>query len=49
MNNPYLRLLGIQIIGLGLVLSVLDFFIDNSLYVILTGVVVLLISIVQKK
>lgn len=49
MNNPFLRLLGIQIICLGLVLSVLDFFIDNSFYVILTGVVVLLIAILKKK
>lgn len=44
MNNPFLRLLGIQIIALGLILSVLDFFIENSVYVIIVGLIVLLIG-----
>ena len=48
MNKNLLRLLGFQILGLGLVLSVIEFFIDNSWVVVLTGLVLIVISLLVK-
>ena len=49
MNKNLLRLLGLQVLGLGLVLSVLEFFIDNSWGVVLIGVVLFGLSFIVKQ
>ena len=49
MNREFLRLFGLQILGLGIVLSVIQFFIDNSLIVVLVGAAMVGTSYVIKK
>lgn len=49
MNKNLLRLLGLQVLGLGLVLSVIEFFIDNSWGVVLIGVVLFGLSFIVKQ
>jgi len=48
MNKNLLRLMGLQVLGLGLVLSVIEFFIDNSLLVVLAGLVLFFLSFIVK-
>ena len=48
MSKQLLRLIGIQIILLGLVLSVFEFLIDNSEFVIGVGIVTLISSFFLK-
>ena len=49
MNKNFLRIIGIQIILLGLVLSVFEFLIDNSELVIGSGIILITISFFVKK
>lgn len=48
MNKGLVRLIGIQVIVIGLVLSVFEFLIDNSEVVIGIGIVTLIISVFMK-
>jgi len=48
MSKQLLRLIGIQIILLGLVLSVFELLIDNSEFVVGVGIVTLIISFFLK-
>ncbi len=49
MNKNFLRLIGIQIILLGVVLSVFEFLIDNSELVVGSGLILVIISFFVKK
>ena len=49
MNKKIFRIIGVQIILLGLVLSVFEFLIDNSELVIGTGIILIIISFFVKK
>lgn len=49
MNKNFLRLIGIQIILLGLVLSIFEFLIDNSELVVGSGLILVIISFFVKK
>ena len=49
MNKKNFRIIGVQIILLGLVLSVFEFLIDNSELVIGTGIILIIISFFVKK
>ena len=49
MNKNFLRLIGIQIILLGLVLSVFEFLIDNSELVVGSGLILVIVSFFIKK
>jgi hypothetical protein len=49
MDKNLLRLLGFQILGLGFVLSVLEFFIDNSILVVIASVILIGISYLKKR
>ena len=49
MNKNFLRIIGIQIILLGLVLSVFEFLIDNSELVVGSGLILIIISFFIKK
>ena len=49
MNKKNFRIIGIQIILLGLVLSVFEFLIDNSELVIGSGIILITISFFVKK
>ena len=44
MNKSLIRFIGIQIIVIGLVLSVFEFLIDNSELIVGFGVIILIIS-----
>ena len=48
MSKQLLRLIGIQIILLGFVLSVFEFLIDNSEFVVGVGIVILITSFFLK-
>ena len=48
MNKGLVKLIGIQVIVIGLVLSVFEFLIDNSEVVIGIGIVTLIISVFMK-
>ena len=49
MNKNFLRIIGIQIILLGVVLSVFEFLIDNSELVIGSGLILVIVSFFIKK
>ena len=49
MNKNFLRIIGIQILLLGLVLSVFEFLIDNSELVIGSGLILVIVSFFIKK
>ena len=49
MNKNFLRIIGIQIILLGLVLSVFEFLIDNSELVVGSGLILVIVSFFIKK
>ena len=49
MNKNFLRIIGIQIILLGLVLSVFEFLIDNSGLVVGSGLILVIVSFFIKK
>ena len=49
MNKSLIQFIGIQIIVIGLILSVFEFLIDNSELIILTGIIVLICSFFLKK
>ena len=49
MKKNFLRLIGIQIILLGVVLSVFEFLIDNSELVVGSGLILVIISFFIKK
>ena len=49
MNKGLVRLVGIQIIFLGLVLSVFEFLIENSEIVLVTGLILFAFSLFLKK
>ena len=49
MNKNFLRIIGIQIILIGLVLSIFEFLIDNSELVVGSGLIILIISFFVKK
>ena len=49
MNKRLLRLIGIQIVIIGLVLSVFEFLIDNSEFVIGLGGILLIASLFLKE
>ncbi len=49
MNKKNFRIIGVQIILLGLVLSVFEFLIDNSELVIGSGIILITISFFVKK
>ena len=48
MNKSLIRFIGIQIIVIGLILSVFEFLIDNSELIVGFGVVILIISFFLK-
>ena len=48
MNKSLIRFIGIQIIVIGLILSVFEFLIDNSELIVGIGVIVLIISFLFK-
>ena len=48
MNKNFMKLLGLQILTLGIVLSVIEFFIDNSFIVIITGLILVGVSFFAK-
>ena len=48
MNKSLIRFIGIQIIVIGLVLSVFEFLIDNSELIVGFGVVILIVSFFLK-
>ncbi len=49
MKKSLVRIIGIQVIVIGLVLSVFEFLIDNSELIIVTGVIVLISSFFFKR
>ena len=49
MSKSFLRIIGVQILLLGLVLSVFEFLIDNSELVIGSGIILITISFFVKK
>ena len=49
MDRNFFRLLGFQVLGLGIVLSVIEFFIDNSIFVVIAGVILIGISYLTKR
>ena len=49
MNKNLIRFVGIQIIIIGLILSVFEFLIDNSVIIVGIGVIVLIISFFLKE
>ena len=49
MNKSLIRFVGIQIIIIGLFLSVFEFLIDNSVIIVGIGVIVLIISFFLKE
>jgi len=49
MNKNFLRIIGIQIILIGLVLSIFEFLIDNSELVVGSGLILVIISFFVKK
>ena len=49
MNKSLLRIIGIQVIVIGLVLSVFEFLIDNSELIIGAGVIILISSFFFKR
>ena len=49
MNKNFLRIIGIQIMLLGLVLSVFEFLIDNSELVVGSGLILVIVSFFIKK
>ena len=49
MNKNFLRIIGIQIILIGLVLSVFELLIDNSELVIGSGLILVIVSFFIKK
>ena len=49
MNKSLIRFVGIQIIIIGLILSVFEFLIDNSVIIVGIGVIVLIISFFLKE
>ena len=49
MNKNFLRIIGIQIILLGVVLSVFEFLIDNSELVVGSGLILVIVSFFIKK
>mgnify|MGYP001412011978 FL=1 len=49
MNKNFLRIIGIQIMLLGLVLSVFEFLIDNSELVVGSGLILIIVSFFIKK
>ena len=49
MNKSFLRIIGVQILLLGLVLSVFEFLIDNSELVVGSGIILITISFFVKK
>ncbi len=49
MNKSLIRFIGIQIIVIGLILSVFEFLIDNSEIIVGIGVIVLIISFFFKR
>ncbi len=49
MNKGFIRLIGIQIIIVGLVLSVFEFLIENSELVIGFGIITVIVSVFLKK
>ena len=48
MNKGLIQFIGIQIIVIGLILSVFEFLIDNSELIVSIGVIVLIISFLFK-
>ena len=48
MNKSLIRVIGIQIIVIGLVLSVFEFLIDNSELIVGIGVIILVVSFFLK-
>lgn len=48
MNKNFIKLLGLQVLTLGIVLSVIEFFIDNSFIVIITGLILVGVSFLAK-
>ena len=48
MNKSLIQFIGIQIIVIGLILSVFEFLIDNSELIVSIGVIVLIISFLFK-
>lgn len=48
MNKNFIKLLGLQVLTLGIVLSVIEFFIDNSFIVIITGIILVGVSFLAK-
>ena len=48
MNKNSIKLLGLQVLTLGIVLSVIEFFIDNSFIVIITGLILVGVSFLAK-
>ncbi len=48
MNKNFIKLLGLQVLTLGIVLSVIEFFIDNSFIVIITGLILVGLSFLAK-
>lgn len=48
MNKSLIQFIGIQIIVIGLILSVFEFLIDNSELIVGIGVIVLIISFLLK-
>lgn len=48
MNKNFIKLLGLQVLTLGIVLSVIEFFIDNSFIVIITGLILVVVSFLAK-
>ena len=49
MNKRILRLIGIQIVLVGLVLSIFEFLIDNSEFVVVFGGVIIIASLFLKE
>ena len=49
MDKNFFRLIGFQVLGLGIVLSVIEFFIDNSIFVVIAGVILIGISYLTKR
>tara|TARA_B100000941_G_C28115387_1_gene355346 strand:+ start:286 stop:435 length:150 start_codon:yes stop_codon:yes gene_type:complete len=49
MNKDLVRLIGIQVLIIGIVLSIFEFLIENSEVVIGIGIITLIVSIFLKK
>ena len=49
MNKSLIRIIGIQVIVIGLVLSVFEFLIDNSELIIVIGAIILISSFFFKR